>query len=363
MIAVIADDFTGAAELAGISLRYGLAVELLLGEVISTNADVLIICTDSRSRNVEEAKKLTAVASKNIQLLSPRFIYKKIDSVLRGHVLEEIAVQEKLCGLEKVLVLPANPSLGRTISNGEYFFEGKKITETGFADDPEFPIRSSMVREMIGDDTVFVLKHADDLPGKGIVIGEATQREDIEQWLTVINEEWMLVGAGDFFTTILDRNYQVKAQPSINVQLPHLYVCGTAFNERKKYIRILNEEQGCVAFIPGKMTDSWIHQTCEALRKNQKAVVAINEPAGEALDLRSSMAKAVKEILGRENVKEIFIEGGSTAAAVLNELGIQNLSPVHELQRGVVRMKANDLFITVKPGSYELPAEIKLLYM
>ena len=48
-IAVIADDFTGAAELAGISLRYGLTVSVCLHNEISTDADVLIISTDSRS--------------------------------------------------------------------------------------------------------------------------------------------------------------------------------------------------------------------------------------------------------------------------------------------------------------------------
>ena len=60
--------------------------------------------------------------------------------------------------------------------------------------------------------------------------------------------------------------------------------------------------------------------------------------------------------------KEIFIEGGSTAAAILEELNIKNLAPINELERGVVRMIANDLFITVKPGSYELPQQIKELY-
>jgi uncharacterized protein YgbK (DUF1537 family) len=75
------------------------------------------------------------------------------------------------------------------------------------------------------------------------------------------------------------------------------------------------------------------------------------------------MAKAAKMIIEKENIKEVFIEGGSTAAAMLKELGIKKLAPVNELQRGVVRMKANNLFITVKPGSYELPAEIKDLYM
>lgn len=363
MIAVIADDFTGAAELAGISLRYGLTVGLFLGEVTRMNTDVLIISTDSRSLKIGEAKKLTADAIKNILSFEPRFIYKKIDSVLRGYVLEEIKVQMKLSGVKKALVVPANPSLGRTIRNGEYFIDGKRITETGFSADPEFPIRSSLIKEMIGNHSVSVLSDTDELPANGIVIGEATYRSDIEQWVSAINEEWMLVGAGDFYDAILNKNYKARALPSIQMQLPHLYVCGTAFDERKHYIKTLNEKQGCVAFMPGKVTDNWIEQTCVMLRKKKKAVVAINQSAGHATELRLSMAKTVKEILKRGNVKEIFIEGGSTAAAVLYELGIRTLSPVNELQRGVVRMKAGDLFITVKPGSYELPEDIRLIYM
>ena len=56
------------------------------------------------------------------------------------------------------------------------------------------------------------------------------------------------------------------------------------------------------------------------------------------------------------------MKAGSTAAAILDELGIKKLTPVNELQRGVVRMKVNDLFITVKPGSYKIPGQIKELY-
>ena len=44
--------------------------------------------------------------------------------------------------------------------------------------------------------------------------------------------------------------------------------------------------------------------------------------------------------------------------AILEELKISKLTPVNELQRGVVRMKAIDLLITVKPGSYQLPEEL-----
>ena len=98
MIAVIADDFTGAAELAGISLRYGLKVSVCLGNDIDRDVDVLIIDTNSRSLKKEEALKATVNAISKIRQMKPDLVYKKIDSALRGYVLEELKIQMILSG-------------------------------------------------------------------------------------------------------------------------------------------------------------------------------------------------------------------------------------------------------------------------
>ena len=74
------------------------------------------------------------------------------------------------------------------------------------------------------------------------------------------------------------------------------------------------------------------------------------------------MAKITRQIIEKGAVKELFIEGGSTATAILEELNSKMLEPVNELSRGVVRMKTGNLFITVKPGSYKLPDEITNIY-
>ena len=157
MIAIVADDFTGAAELAGISLRYGLSVELYTADVMATNADVLIVSTDSRSLNKADALKRTEAVLKSVLQLNPSFIYKKIDSVLRGYVIDELRLQMKLMHKSKAFILPANPSMGRTISNGNYYVQGKLISETGFASDPEFPISHSSVQVILKDEEVQVL--------------------------------------------------------------------------------------------------------------------------------------------------------------------------------------------------------------
>jgi uncharacterized protein YgbK (DUF1537 family) len=365
MIAVIADDFTGAAELAGISLRYGLTLPVLLYHKEdaetwnnSLSGDGGIICTDSRSMQKAAAIYCTADVVETVIKFQPSLVYKKIDSVLRGYVIDEAKIQMRVSQKNKAFILPANPSLQRTISNGEYFINGKKITETGFINDPEFPIRSAGVTAMLHDETVQVAKHDDWLPVEGIVIGEAETTEDVAAWAAAIDDSWMLVGAGDFYTALLEQRYQLQVSKEVQLQSPHLYVCGTAFAERKEFIKKLDS----VAYLPETVTEEWLHKAGEIIKQKGKAIIAIDNASGSPLELRTAMAKAVKEIVERENIKEIFIEGGSTAAAVLQELSITQLSPVNELQRGVVRMKANDLFITVKPGSYPLPNEIIKLY-
>ena len=53
---VIADDITGAAEIAGIAVHYGLQVELLTDVGGSApKADVLVVATDTRSLSEADA--------------------------------------------------------------------------------------------------------------------------------------------------------------------------------------------------------------------------------------------------------------------------------------------------------------------
>ena len=161
MIIVIADDFTGAAELDGIRMRYGLTTEVFLGNIVMPGADVLIISTNSRSMDNENAVKITADIVTSVLKLKPELIYKKIDSVLRGHILDELKIQMHIMGYNKAFILAANPSLGRTIRDGEYFVEGKRLNVTGFASDPEFPVSTSSVQQLLGSSDIKILDHKD----------------------------------------------------------------------------------------------------------------------------------------------------------------------------------------------------------
>lgn len=361
MIAVIADDLTGAAEMAGISLRYGLRVELCLGDLQYQDADVLVISTDSRSLPLPDALEVTKEALRQLKRFPVAWLYKKTDSVLRGYIVEELKIQQRLMRKEKVLLMPANPSLGRIIRNGEYFINGTRINETSFEHDPEFPVKSSFVKEVLGGG-VEVLSPKASLPASGIVAGEATASEDYQRWAAIASEDWLLAGAGDFFTALLERDHLRKLQAPVEMRSPHLYVSGTAFDERREFIRELDQEQGLVAFLPKRLDEDWLNKADEIVKAKQRLLIAIDHSDESAADLRSRMAIAASAVIEKSGVKELFIEGGSTATAVLQELGISKLQPVNELSRGVVRMKTGELFITLKPGSYPLPQQIIRLY-
>ena len=145
-------------------------------------------------------------------------IYKKIDSVLRGYIVDELKIQMQILSLQNALIIPANPSLGRTIKEGEYFIEDKKINNTDFINDPEFPIKSSFVKEILNNE-VEVLKIADELPLHKIIVGEATTIDEINNWANKISSNLVFAGAGDFFTAILQKQFAKTERKAAGLKL------------------------------------------------------------------------------------------------------------------------------------------------
>jgi uncharacterized protein YgbK (DUF1537 family) len=117
---------------------------------------------------------------------------------------------------------------------------------------------------------------------------------------------------------------------------------------------------------PEQMFDDWACDVIYLLEKYKKAVLAIHENTTKdipikAAGLRERTAIVVQKIFEKTPVKELFIEGGSTATAILKKLNIKRCFPVSELAPGVIKMRLaikDDFFLTLKPGSYDWPVHI-----
>lgn len=378
MIAVLADDLTGAAELGGIGLHYNLKVEISSLVNPDTKADLLIIYTNSRSMTEKEAVKLVGEKLQQLSVLNPGFIYKKVDSVLRGHIVSELAVQMNQFKKNKALLLPANPHLGRTIFNGIYFVEGVPILQTSFAKDPEFPITTSGVSQILSRPglPVQVLTRFEHLPGQGIFVGEVEVVNDFSAWLTKADEDTVLAGGSGFFTAILDSLFERKKEnefaSGFQPGTPALVVSGTSFEESLAFISKLKMKGIPVSYMPGSLMDqsgdreeiaAWGKSISAMFNGHDIVIMAMNDPlarnvSADPVSLTKKMAMAVQEVLQLSAIRELFIEGGSTAFAIIRQLEFTRFYPTEELSHGVIRMSVEgrpDLHLTIKPGSYHWP--------
>jgi uncharacterized protein YgbK (DUF1537 family) len=372
MIAAIADDLTGAVEIAGIGLRYGLRVEIVTALSQNTGVDLLVVASDTRSMTENAAATAMADITAQLKKLNPRFLFKKVDSVLRGHVLAELRSHLQQLGLEKALLVPANPTLNRIISNGQYYVDGQPIHLSSFANDPDFAITGAEIHAMLRcDKSDITIKTTNDaLPVTGITVGECSTEADLKKWA---GEGTLLAGGSGFFAAILESRGHLPqtVKPTFSVENPVLMVSGTTFEKSRQLIQQLKNAGGPVSYMPPDIVTStestnslyndWADEVTALLNLHNKAIIAIEGIVADATNLRQKKALLVEKVLTKIAVKELLIEGGATASSIIKQLNLTCFTPVQELNTGVVRMKTmqnNGLFLTLKPGSYTWPAQV-----
>ncbi|HRO45639.1 four-carbon acid sugar kinase family protein [Agriterribacter sp.] len=396
MIAVIADDFTGAAEIGGIGIRFQMKVEIVTRVSIEPDTDLLIIVTDTRSKSAEEAINDIYLITCQLMKLKPELIYKKIDSVLRGHIIAELLAQMKIMGKQRALAVPANPHLGRVIKDGMYYLKDVRLHETGFRNDPEFvmsnsdTMRSSDVIDILRYNNsadlerlnIIVAKTDVPFPAKGIIIGEALSSDDLRLWAKRVDDHTLIAGASSFFLALLEHLQYPHREGAFEKSIAYsggnmLLVCGSSFSKSKQMVAKVLADGAPVSLMPSALLhadgallsglqDQWASDIISLFATHNHVIVAAdpeaNYPANElGRNISKHIAKVVGKVMKRLPVQELMLEGGSTASSILNEMHLEKLYPQQELADGVIRTSVPGnaaLHITFKPGSYRWPESI-----
>ena len=353
-IFVIADDITGAAEMAGIASAFGLDVRLLTampGCDGVAGADVVVLATDTRAASEAEAVEMTRQVAR--QLPSGWLVFKKTDSALRGHVMAELGALLDATAYRRVLFVPANPSRGRVVSQGVYYIHDLPLSQTDFSFDPEFPAFTSSMQERFPE--------AGHL---GVMMPDAVSVEDLNRLLDLWDEDVLLAGAADLFAALLRRMGWHEHAASADVRLPAsdvLVVCGST-QSRPHEMSFPVVPMPLDLYEGGGSADGWMASAVDAYQASRAAVLSIphHHLTGRAVAqrLRHIMAETVDGVVRVCRPRHLVIEGGATAFCCLREMGITALDDVCQLAPGVVRMQAdNGLAIILKPGSYSWNAD------
>ena len=379
MIGVIADDLTGAAELGAVGLRLGLRAEILRGNRPGVATELVCIDTDSRSCAPAEAARRAAAAAKLLRSAGAIWIYKKVDSVLRGNVTAEVEAVMQQLDLNRALVLPANPSLGRVIRNGEYFIKGKPIHRTEFAHDSEYPRRTAQVLRLLDAPRHFMLRLANDgmvVPENTLLVAQADSPAKVQAWAQTREDSLLMVGASEFFGALLAQQLH-RAVPPVAQEFEfgkdrQLFVCGTASKAGQHLVRSARRARVPVFTLPRELIwgqdfsrgayEAISQRVIEAFATDRRVVLSVGLPqvhnVHAARRLSENLVDIAESVLKRVPIKYVFAEGGATSAELVRRMKWSRLEVRREWAPGVATLAVadrNPLWLTIKPGSYSWP--------
>ncbi|HYC70370.1 MAG TPA: four-carbon acid sugar kinase family protein [Opitutaceae bacterium] len=351
---VLADDLTGAAEIAGVAHRHGLRATLVTRATPPVGRGMTVMDTDTRLL-------APAAAARRVRRLGrqagTRLAFKKTDSVLRGPVRAEL---EALASpFDRILLIPANPRLGRTIRDGAYRVEGRLLHRTAFARDPHHPARTARVRDLLGAGRIalHLVAAGAALPARGLSVGEAARAADVVRWARAVDRRTLPAGGAEFFAAVLRaRGARSRTpHPPVVPAGPALVVSGSLAPGALAAARAAEAEGWTVSDRRRDLTP--------ALRTTGRAWCATAlAPKDDATVVRRRVAGLVRALRATHAFSHLVIEGGATAAAVIRALRWDRLDVLGEWAPGVVALRprsARRVVITLKPGSYAWPASLR----
>ncbi|HSY42349.1 MAG TPA: four-carbon acid sugar kinase family protein [Candidatus Acidoferrum sp.] len=379
MIGVVADDLTGAAEMAAIALRHGLRAEIVHRAKPKGDSQVVCIDTDSRSCDVAEAARRASAAANLLWTAGAKWIYKKVDSVLRGQVTAEIEAVMGCLHLNRALLLPANPSLGRVIQDGRYFVRGKPIHKTEFANDVEFPRRVPQVLRLLKVPERFMIQVSNSnrcLSDDTIVVAEAATAKDVNDWANCYDSTALPAGGADFFSALLQS--EGLSKPAKRVVPPRIksgrefFVCGSASVSARSFVIAARRRKTPIFTLPRELiwgrelstpvAEVIAKRIAAALDTNDRVILCVGLPVRSNYGVAPRLSQSVVEIatmaLKMTHVENVFAEGGATSAELVRQMNWRQLTALHEIAPGVLAMKVQGrkpTLLTIKPGSYSWP--------
>ena len=261
IVGIIADDLTGANDTALQFHLKGANTQILLSDEIEPlnikNTQTWAISTESRNIEPQEAyEKVIKTTKMFLEKLNPDFIYKKIDSTIRGNIAVEVLGILSVSDYEASVIVPAFPSEMRTTVGGYHLLKGTPIERTEMARDPHSPIVEShlptLLKQQLPEEyqnlvgqielkTIMkgagpILQRINELveSGKKLIVADAVSTVDIEQIaLAIKKSESKLLPVGtaafaqslsEFWLADLDNEDIIKTLPN----LPKFIVSGSA---------------------------------------------------------------------------------------------------------------------------------------
>jgi D-threonate/D-erythronate kinase len=369
-ILMIADDLSGAADCAASCAVQGLRTVVQLSEAPSSEpAQVLAIDAATRSMSADRAAATVGRIVAMYEHTSGRVLFKKLDSLLRGHIGPELAAMR--CGRTPAVIVmaPALPAQGRTTIEGCQCLNGQRLAN---AEAPFLLESAGLSSGQISLDLIrgtlrpLATTMAELACRYDALVCDAETEDDLR---TIAAAIAALPHAG------WDGSIIWAGSSGLARHIPKaMGISGASVPSEEPRFR------GPILLVVGSRTVLAHEQADEAGRCGGMARVLSSAALGEALDsgndvmtvldssdaatedprLCAAMASWILPHMDR--IGALIVTGGETARAVLRASGITSLRLLREVEPGVplaVSTGARQMPVITKSGSFGTRATLR----
>jgi uncharacterized protein YgbK (DUF1537 family) len=407
----IADDYTGASDLANTLTRAGLRTVQTIGVPADALAlpevDAVVVSLKSRSIEAGLAVSRSRAADKWLRGRGADHVLFKIcstfDSADAGNIGPVMDALRADCRDVIVLVTPAFPETGRTVYQGNLFVGAVPLNESPLKDHPLNPMHdSNLVRVLARQsktkiglvDLATITRGSDavrsrlaDLAGQGFgaAVVDAVFDRDVETIGSVALDHRLSVGASGVGLG-LARGLVARGRgqkdtsnraPEAPIGGPAACLAGSCSQATLQQIANAEAEMAVLHLDPDRIIAgqdevrralSW---AAERLKEGPVLIVSSSAPeqvaalqfrhgrdaAGHAIE--QAMAD-IADGLVRSGVRRLVVAGGETSGAVVDRLGIPGFLVGAEIAAGVpvlraVGAKEGEMLLALKSGNFGGP--------
>jgi 3-dehydrotetronate 4-kinase len=390
-IGVVADDFTGASDIALTLAEAGMKTLLLAGipEQAAPDCDAAVISLKSRTVPVAEAVEQSL---KSCDWLSARgaeqIIFKvcsTFDSTDAGNIGPVLEALAEHLGETSVIVCPAFPENGRSVYQGHLFVADKLLSESGMQNHPLTPMTDPDLRRVLGRQTGWPVAH---VPFRTVSKGaaqvsaalaalramfvvDAIQDEDLHTIGTAAKGRKLLCGGSGIALGLpLNFGYQPGSPSWAGVAGKGVVLSGSCSLATRAQISTYRHLAPSLELTAGDIMNGthtarsaadWVMaQSHDAPLVYSSAEPEVVKAAQERYG-REVVAERIERLfhdlaaeLVRRGITRIVSAGGETSGAIVKGIEAQTLAVGVRLAAGVPALRVDDraLAIALKSGNF-----------
>ncbi|MDE0454097.1 MAG: four-carbon acid sugar kinase family protein [Gammaproteobacteria bacterium] len=410
LLGVIADDFTGASDIAnaisrGMAGDDGLAATIYLGvpECADTRAvDAGVVALKSRSIPAGHAVSESLRALEWLLSQGASQIFFKycstFDSTPQGNIGPVAEALADALGVKGVVACPAFPENGRTVYQGHLFVHDRLLNESGMENHPLNPMTDPDIRRWLRNQTQAPVGHVpldtirkgpaevswalDECAESGsvLVVADAVEDGDLVILGDAVKHSPLVTG-GSAIAAALPRNFPASARSpgamdaAGAVDGPGVVLAGSCSNATRTQVEIHAGKHPSIAIdvaavMEGRYTAAELFASLEQYRGKSPLAYSSDAPEGVSrLQKRygvERIAARLDELFGstavmlrRAGFERIVVAGGETSGAVIDALAPARLAVGLEIDPGVPALyspDASDAYaIALKSGNFGAP--------